>query len=128
MNFIRRLPRWSATIVTFMAILWLTLAPHPVPQTDILLFPGADKVIHAIMFGGLAGALYFDLWRKGVRPISWKSLCAGAVASSIAGGIIEILQYSMGLGRSFEWTDILADTAGAAVCALAVGYVQFKKI
>ena len=49
-------------MVTLAAVLWLTLAPQPLPDLDVPPFDGLDKVMHAVMMGGLAGAFMFD-WR-----------------------------------------------------------------
>lgn len=46
--------------IVVIAILWLTLAPHPLPESDVPLFEHADKVVHALMFGGLVFALIID--------------------------------------------------------------------
>lgn len=50
---------FSAIVLT--AILWLTLSPDPLPDNDLPLFEGMDKIVHACMFGGLYFALRFDL-------------------------------------------------------------------
>ena len=46
------------------------------------------------------------------------SVCVWA-AVTLLGGIIELLQETMQLGRTFEWCDILADSAGALAGAAA---------
>lgn len=113
------LPVWVPTALILGAILWLTLAPQPTPDLDIPLFPGIDKVAHALMFFALALTLWFDCGRRGHI---WRSpaprICLLCAAASLATGIlIEWLQRAMGLGRSFEWLDMAADSAG---CLLAL--------
>lgn len=104
------------------AILWLTLAPHPLPDDDIPAFPGADKLAHACMFGGLYFLLYIDLellqrHKKlpSGHPRRW-DFAAGVFAVAL-GGAIELLQEAMGLGRGCEPLDFAADTAGVVVSA-----------
>ena len=60
------LRRYWPSMVTLAAVLWLTLAPQPLPDLDVPPFDGLDKVMHAVMMGGLAGAFMFD-WRRGGR-------------------------------------------------------------
>lgn len=116
---IDKLPPWILTVVTVVVILWLTLAPMPLGDIEPELFPGADKVVHAIMFGWLAFVAYIDRsrlkkWRK--IPSAYVITIAAIV---IAFGIsIEFIQDAMGAGRSFDLNDILADAAGVILTAL----------
>jgi len=86
------------------------------PVDDMVLLPGMDKLIHAIMFGGLTGAVAFDYSRSHDlacpprRTMVWIAVCA-----SISGGGIELLQEAMALGRGAEWADFAADSLGALV-------------
>lgn len=119
---VRRLPPWILTAVCGAAILWLTLVPRPLPDSDIPLFPGADKVAHAIMFGALALCIETDRCRRGHRwhpPTAGLWLTAAAI-SSLTGIAIEWAQRAMDLGRSFETADMAADAAGAFLVALAI--------
>lgn len=114
-----KLPAWIFTVLVVALILWLTLAPHPIGDEELPLFPGADKLVHAIMFGTLSAVLLFDYSRfHHWRNVSWPVGIAFAALSAIFGICIEFLQESMQLGRSFEWLDMLADTAGAFLAML----------
>ncbi len=120
-----KLPPWSLTVVVVAAILWLTLAPRPLGDEDIPWFPGADKIAHAIMFGGLALVILIDYERShGWRRITLANAYTAAVISSLAGAAVEMGQVMMGLGRSFEWNDILADALGAFI--FAWGWVKLS--
>lgn len=111
-----KFPPWTLTIICVAAILWMTLAPHPLGEEELPLFPGADKLAHAIMFGGVAVVVLLDLARRNDRPLPRpKTVWCVAAFSSIFGATVEIAQWRMGLGRSFEWSDIIADTAGAFI-------------
>lgn len=113
--------------VVVMAILWLTLAPHPLPDSDVSLFEHADKVVHALMFGGLVFSLVVDreLCRQRRYELSGKlprggnlaGLLVIAVAATLFGGGIEVLQSWMGLGRGCDLLDFLADATGAFLSA-----------
>lgn len=121
------LPPWMFSILVIAAILWLTLAPDPLPDNDLPLFPGFDKVGHACMFGGLYFAAAFD-WSTRHRKshicpdTSFKLPAKYAIAILVAtiafGGAIELIQGAMGMGRGCDIFDFLADIAGVAVAAL----------
>lgn len=115
----RRIPAWLPTILAVGLLLWLTLAPKPLGDNNMVLFPGADKLVHALMFGGTAAAFLFDLQKyHSWRPLRWPTLIGIAVILSLAGVAIEFAQEALGDGRSFEETDMVADTIGAFAAAI----------
>ncbi len=100
-------------------ILYATLFPHPLGEEEIPAFPGADKLVHAIMFGGMTGALIFDYMRsRKASAIKTGIIIAFVVSSIVTGGIIELLQGAMNCGRSADWLDLAADAFGAVVAGL----------
>lgn len=108
--------RWVTTALAVLCILYLTLVPRPLPDNDINV-PGLDKVVHAVMFGGLVYVAGIDLSRMRRRcyrqlPVG-RAVCV-AVAAALLGGVIEIAQYAMNMGRGGDFYDFLADMAGAA--------------
>lgn len=117
-HLIKKLASFHAgTILVGAAILWLTLAPHPIGDQEIPLFPGADKIVHALMFLGLCGIFLVEMQIIGKLR---KSVAAVATICTILMGIgIEYLQRLMGLGRSFEAADMIADTTGALIAGIA---------
>lgn len=127
-NILGKVPTGVLTGVTLALILWLTLAPHPTGDMEIPLFPGADKLVHMIMFGFLTFIALLETMKQRkwtILPLATIGVISIIVA--LMGIGIEILQRVMGLGRSFEILDILADTAGAigtggiwAICQQAI--------
>ena len=104
---------WPTAIVVAV-IIYATLFPHPVGADELPVIPGIDKLIHAIMFGGLTGALIFDYARSHDRTLPSRGIAAlFALASTLAGGGIELLQDAMQLGRGADIYDFIADAAGA---------------
>lgn len=97
-----------ALVAVVVAIGWLSLAPSSgVPPT----FGISDKVLHAVgyaVFGALAVLAGLRVW-------------AAILAAMALGLVLEVLQ---GLGgyRTFEWVDLVADVAGAAVGALVASW------
>lgn len=114
-----RFPRWIFTILTVLLILWLTLMPDPLGDTTPTLFPGADKVVHAIMFGFLTTMILLDHQRNiSWRPVSSGYITGAAIVSSLMGILVEVLQLKMDMGRGFEPADMVADILGAVICAV----------
>lgn len=108
--------RWLPSAIVIAVILYATLFPDPAGADMFPLIPHIDKLIHAIMFGGLAGALAFDYERTGSRQRPEPRVMLICCGASLAfGGGIELLQGAMGLGRGADWWDFAADTVGVAV-------------
>jgi hypothetical protein len=138
---VNKAPAWTYSAVCFLAILYLTLFPDPLRGAHVSLFPGADKVVHAIMMMGMMLCLAFDTLRRGAvsrhasagvaeaglsgksnarrRENSWRAymgvLVCFLVLVVLFGGAIELLQDAMGLGRSKDFADFVADSIGAVV-------------
>ena len=118
-KFLTRLPAWTFTVVIMVAICYLTLVPRPLPDMDMPMIPGIDKVVHGIMFGALAGAICLDVARKrGLNRLTVTLLAIAFVVASLAGGGIELLQSAMNQGRSCELPDFVADVAGALLTVM----------
>lgn len=125
-KYLEILPKWTLTILCLVAILWLTLASKPLGDNDIQLFPHADKVAHAIMFGGFTFCILLDWMRKrNWTRCTVKVAAMAAMAAIIVGVITEILQQSMHVGRSGDPLDLLADSAGALL--IAISFVAVRK-
>lgn len=95
-------------------IVYATLVPHPMPAAMMPGIPHIDKLIHAIMFGGLAGALMFDFYRSGHR-LTLRAILRFAAAVAIFGALDELAQGLMGLGRASDFWDLMADWFGVIV-------------
>ena len=100
---IRRQFLFLGWILWSLAVLWGTLKPSYV-QTEPP-FPHSDKVMHATGWLGLSGppAALFSV----APPAIW-------AAGTVSGAAVELAQDHIP-GRSFEWLDLLADSAGAAL-------------
>lgn len=112
------IPAWTLTAVTLGAILWLTLAPHPLGGSHNPWFEGEDKVVHAIMFGALTFAIFIDRTHGGLRRVTPGFAFITFLVSTGFGVAIEFLQRAMDMGRSFDPMDMLADGAGALIVAI----------
>ncbi len=106
------IPGYQLTLAVGVVILYLTLLPKPFGEEDIPLFPGADKLAHACMFGGLVLTYIFDRFRcSGI--VKLRTAIYAAILASVYGILIEILQLNMEMGRSGDVRDIVADIFGA---------------
>lgn len=117
--------RWVTTALVVLAILYLTLVPRPLPDNDIDI-PGLDKVVHAVMFGGLAFVGYIDMARRGRNrygKLPWRAMWIAVLAASLFGGAVEIIQQAMSVGRSGDAFDFVADAVGAVIGAMIAAKV-----
>ncbi len=127
---LEKLPPWTLSVLCFLAICWLTLAPHPLGDNDLPLFPGADKIAHALMFGGFTLCIIIDRLRKKGWPSFPESLSIifySPDIPSFTGIITEFLQGEMHAGRTFEFWDMVADITGAFLTAAifaTIGYMR----
>ena len=118
--------QWWPTAIVVAVILYATLNADPVGVDRLPLIPGLDKLIHAIMFGGLFSALAFDWYRAG-NAMTRRVLLIFAAASAIAGILDEIAQQAMHNGRQGDIIDFAADCFGILVAFFAAPSV-IKKI
>ncbi len=110
---LREIPVYQPTLAVICLILYLTLLPQPFGDEELPLFPGADKIAHFMMFGGLTGTFIYDRWRCGL-PLSLRAAWITALCSAAFGAVVEWLQFSMHLGRSGnDIFDAMANAAGA---------------
>ena len=110
----RRVPHWLLSVVCLALVLWLTLAPHPMGDTEIPLFEGADKIGHGLMFFALTVSMLFDAQRaRGWRALPLPLVALVAFIGMGMGIGIEFIQRAMDVGRSWEFLDMVADSFGA---------------
>lgn len=112
----RYFKKWAfvPTVFVLIAITYLSLAEDPVHVREIHLFEGADKLVHGCMYLGLVVVGGYDMYRIGLRP-SGTSYFLWTVVSVAWGGLMELLQGALTMGRSADWYDFLANACGAFV-------------
>ena len=110
----RIIPAGVPSALVIGMILYLTLFPRPLGDNDIELFEGADKVVHAIMFGAMSFTLALDRLMSG-REVTRRSMLLITAITVVAGILIEFAQDAMELGRTADLADALADTLGAII-------------
>lgn len=126
MKILDKIPRFLTSAVVTAGVLYLTLAPRPFGSVRIPLFEGADKVVHFMMFLAMAFAYHFD-FRRGKKPVDEARLMGWIFVSlSAFGGLIELAQWKMRIGRSGDWYDLLADIAGAVYGIILAWLISAK--
>ena len=98
----KKYPHFLLSGLVTLGVLYFTLMPRPLGGLRVPLFVGADKVIHFIMLGWIF------------------------VLSTVFGGLIELAQSGMNMGRSGDWFDLIAD-AGGALYGCVVAWLLIKK-
>lgn len=112
-NIISLLRRFWPTAIVLAVILYATLTSDPIGADDIPPIPHIDKLIHAIMMGGLFSAIVFDLQRSHrSRRVSTRLMVTIALGVMAFGILDEIGQTMMANGRSGEIFDLGADWLG----------------
>lgn len=108
---------WWPSAIVLAIILWLTLSPDPVPGNHLKLFNGADKIVHAVMMGCLTAILLYDFARNGGKHKSISRKNAAVIGLSVAcfSALDEWAQGAMGLGRTSDIMDFLADLSGMLI-------------
>lgn len=101
-------------MIVVAVILYATLWPDPAGVDSLPAIPHIDKLIHAVMFGGLAGATAFDRRRAGFA-LTRRSMMMCCLGAALFGVATEIAQVAMGIGRSGDGYDLAADFAGIIV-------------
>ena len=106
---------WPSAI-TLAVVLYATLCSDPLGDSSMPPIPHLDKLIHAVMMGGLYGAIVFDRQRSDrSRRFSAHFLLMLAACVVAFSALDEVAQYAMGLGRSGDELDFVADCVGVIV-------------
>lgn len=79
-----------------------------------------------MMFFAMAFAYHFD-FRRGKKPVDEARLMGWIFVSlSAFGGLIELAQWKMRMGRSGDWYDLLADIAGTVYGIILAWLISAK--
>jgi VanZ family protein len=78
-----------------------------------------DKVIHFVLY-----AVFILLWALAIRDISMKQKITLLLIGVTYGILIEVLQSTMALGRSYDIGDIVSNTVGCIIGVILITFVQ----
>lgn len=80
-------------------------------------FQDKDKFVHTVLFCIFAGLIYLALNLPKISML---------IISLLTGVLIEILQYVMGCGRTFDLLDVLADAIGTLIMLSLIYFYERK--
>ena len=102
--------RYTPTVLWFGAILFASFMPSQHLRQEWFLFPNEDKVIHAIMYFGLA--LLFLLNSRKSFSLTKRFIIISVISICLIGGVIELLQPILS-NRTCDFPDLVANSTGA---------------
>ncbi len=104
-------PFLVAVVIFYLCCL---IPPRDVPDVNFDFFIPTDKVVHFLMYLGLAGVASFNyIYDKKGHIIILKLIAFAILIPILYGGLIEIIQAEYFEERSGDWYDFLADVLGA---------------
>lgn len=106
---------WPPAIIAIIIFYLCCLIPSDdVPKISFDFFIQVDKIVHFLMFFGLAGVASFNyIYARQGKIIILKLVVFAILIPIIYGGIIELIQDEYLPERSGDWYDFLADVLGA---------------
>ncbi|MBO7610330.1 MAG: VanZ family protein [Muribaculaceae bacterium] len=121
---IKSLPVGVLSAIVVLGITYFSLAPRPLGDISMRLFPHSDKVAHFLMYFVAVIAFLTD-YAKAIKPHHTKLNIELALLASamLLGLILEIIQLAMNIGRGYDTMDIFADCIGALA---GFGYMKWK--
>lgn len=103
--------KWQFTAMWTAIVLILSLLPgHSFPKIG---FNFIDLVVHFVMYALMSFLLYFSLFNT-IQQHGFRLVFKLWVAMVCFGAIVEILQETVAINRSFSGYDILFNAIGAA--------------
>lgn len=122
-KFINKIPSGLLSLITFVVIIYVSLDNNPFEINRVQLFEGADKIIHALMYGFFVMVMIYEsskyLYFEESDFISYILLFMMAFLFSVA---MELLQELMEIGRHMDIYDIIANTSGIILGILAMKF------
>ena len=121
--------RMNKSWIKILAIVWTTtmclgslLAANKLPSAGIRILH-LDKVIHFVMYFG-----FVVLWCLAAQHFTKKYLISICIIGCILGVLMEVGQATTGLGRSFEWTDMISNSLGVVLGYFLITRLTISKI
>ena len=103
-------------VAAYMAVIFV-LSSIPNPPT--VSRTGSDKILHILLYGGLAALVVRALAGGFDRPVTIRTVIAAVIVSAFYGASDEVHQHFVPPRQMDAW-DLAADSVGAAASALAL--------
>ena len=108
--------RWPYRLLILAYCLGLFILSHqsssPITTPKLLSIPGLDKIVHAILYAGLAGCCSIGLRRSNTEVRTWVQ-CFIPVLFAMLYGLSDEIHQLFVPKRMFDWWDWCADCVGA---------------
>ena len=110
---------WIAATLAYCAVIfYLSSLPHLGESPPFFLdWTGSDKLVHMILYGGLAGLVATGLIRSNGAALTRRALLFGPVIFATLYGASDELHQWFVPPRSCDIFDLFADTIGATIVA-----------
>lgn len=122
-KFINKIPSGLLSLITFVVIIYVSLDNNPFEINQVQLFEGADKIIHALMYGFLVMVMIYEsskfLYFEEPDFISYILLIMMSFLFSVS---MELLQEIMEIGRHMDIYDIIANLRGIIIGSLVMKF------
>lgn len=122
-KFINKIPSGLLSLITFVVIIYVSLDNNPFEINQVQLFEGADKIIHALMYGFLVMVMIYEsskfLYFEEPDFISYILLIMMSFLFSVS---MELLQEIMEIGRHMDIYDIIANLSGIIIGSLVMKF------
>ena len=112
----------------FLAIAWTALIASsclmPASAFKAFTFDSIfplDKILHLTLH-----YVFIVLWSLVSKVNTVRQKCVLLIVGIAYGVLIEVLQATMSLGRSYELDDIIANTIGCVLGVLSISYIKRK--
>lgn len=102
------------SIIVVATVIYLTCFPDPLHSARLPIFPHADKLVHAIMFGGVVAAFDFDYMRSR-RTLTSNAKLTILLSAILFGAATELVQHFADISRSGDLLDFIADCIGIMI-------------
>lgn len=119
---IRHIRRYPLTLLCIATVVYLSLFKPPTIDRS-LLFPGYDKCVHILMYGGTCSVLWGEYLRSHLRLSRPRLIAWAIVAPILLGGLIEIAQETLTTYRGGDWADFAANSTGVLLAACVGRFV-----
>lgn len=110
-----RYPPFLPALLCLVGITLLSVFPNPqLPKFNLI---SSDKLLHALAYGTQAWLLLWGWRRKTSSPVGGSARLSALAAAAAYGVLMEWVQYALVPSRFYEFDDMLANAAGAAIAA-----------
>ena len=112
-----------ATVWILLVLYVCTIPGEKIPTSPFYDMIHLDKIVHCGLFGGTVFLLCLGVYLQ-KRVISKFTLTIIAISAAFYGLAIEYIQKYIAIHRSFDMSDVAADTVGAIAGILAFNLVR----